>query len=109
MNKFTSENLIVFTILMVCTGGIYSLIWLARTSASFDSDPTVNVTMTLATCGAWAVILNLRYVDRSEALNGRSLQWYNAIIVILGGMLIGPLLTQENINEYLKKSQPSAS
>ena len=60
--KYTSENLIVFTILMVCTG-LYSLIWLGRTSASFNDDPTTNVVMTVVTSGLWGLVLNLRYVQ----------------------------------------------
>ena len=103
MDRYTSENLIVFTTLMVCTGGLYSLIWLGRTSASFDDDPTTNVVMTLVTCGAWAMVLNLRYLGLSESLNGRSFQWYNPVLVLLGGMLLGPLMIQQNVNEYMSK------
>jgi hypothetical protein len=104
MGKYTSENLIVFTILMVCTLGMYGLIWLGRTSASFSDDPTTNVVMAVVTCGMWNLVLNLRYFARSEELNGRQVQWYNAIIVIMGGPLIGPLMIQQNINEYNTRS-----
>ena len=52
----------------------------------------------------WNLVLNLRYFARSEELNGRQVQWYNAIIVIMGGPLIGPLMIQQNINEYNTRS-----
>ena len=107
MNKYTSENLIVFTILMVCTAGLYSLIWLGRTSASFNDDPTTNVVMTVVTCGLWGLVLNLRYVQLSEELNGRTIQWYNAILVLIQPFL-GPLMIQQNLNEYLNKQSTSA-
>ena len=90
---------------MVCTGGLYSLIWLGRTSNSFNDDSTTTVVMTVVTCGAWAMVCNLRYLALSENLNGRSVQWYDAILVMLGGMLLGPLMIQQNVNEYLRKSQ----
>ena len=101
MKQHTEENLIVLIILIACTFGLYSLIWLARTSRAFGDDPTTNVILIIGSFGMWSLVLNLRYLERSETLNGRTLAWYNAALIFVTGGIIGPLLTQMNINEKL--------
>jgi len=101
MQQHTEENLIVLIILIACTFGMYSLIWLARTSKAFGDDPTTNVILICASFGMWSLVLNLRYLERSETLNGRTLAWYNAALIFVTGGMIGPLLTQMNINEKM--------
>ena len=101
MKQHTEENLIILIILIACTFGLYSLIWLARTSRAFGDDPTTNIVLVITSFGMWSVVLNLRYLERSEGLNGRTLAWYNAMLLLMTGGFIGPLLTQMNINEKL--------
>ncbi len=97
----TEENLMILMILMVCTFGLYSLVWLARTSKAFGDDPVTNVVMSIMSFGTWTVVLSLRYLDMAERLNGRTLAWYNAVLVMLPLPLVGPLLVQLNINEFV--------
>ncbi len=109
MQQHTEENLIVLSILIACTLGLYSLIWLARTSRAFGDDPTTNVVLVIGSFGMWSLVLNLRYLERSEALNGRSLAWYNAALIFVTGGIIGPLITQMNINEKLGTTHTEAA
>ena len=104
MNKHTDENLMILLILLTCTFGAYGLIWLARTSKAFGDDPTTQVVMTILSGGVWGLILNLRYLDMAERLNGRNLAWYNAILATFPLPLMGPMMVQLNLNEHLLES-----
>ena len=88
------NNIVVLFLLMVLTCGLYYFWWVARVSRFFDDNPVVNVVLILLTCGIWLVYLNLRYMNKSEILNGRSSQWYMILFLPLA-----PLIIQTNINE----------
>ena len=101
--RHTEENLMVLMILMICTFGLYAFVWLGRTSKGFGDDPVTSVVMAIMSFGLWNLVLLLRYLDMAERLNGRSLAWYNACLILLAPPLIGPLLVQLNINEHLAR------
>jgi len=98
--KFTKENLIVLLVLLVSTGGLYSLIWLARVSREFGEDSVTHVILAIVSFGLWAVYLQLRYLHRAEALNGRELAWYLPLFLLFFGWFLGPLMIQLDLNEH---------
>jgi energy-converting hydrogenase Eha subunit C len=103
--QFTEENLMILMTLLICTFGAYSLIWLARTSKAFGDDPVTQVVMTVLSGGVWGLVLNLRYLDMAERLNGRDLAWYNAILAIFPLPLMGTMMVQLNLNEAIQRDQ----
>jgi hypothetical protein len=79
---------------MVLTLGLYYFWWLARTSRIFGEDPVINILLSIFTFSMWGVYLNLRYMQKSEMLNGREVKWY--IILFIP---ILPIMIQNNLNE----------
>ncbi len=104
--KYTKENLIVLPVLLVSTGGLYSLVWLARVSREFGDDAVTNVILAIISFGVWAVYLQLRYLHRAEAMNGRDLAWYLPLFLLFFGWFLGPLMIQIDLNEYVD-AQPA--
>ncbi len=95
MHEYIPENnLVVLLLLLIITGGIYYLWWLTRTSSLFGDDPVINILLTVFTLGIWGLYLNLKYLQKSEMINGRDVKWYMILFV-----LIAPLIIQHNINE----------
>ena len=88
------DNLLVFFLLMIITLGMYYFWWLARVSRIFDDDPIINILLTIFTLGIWGLYLNLKYLQKSELLNGRDSKWY--MILFLPFL---PIMIQHNINE----------
>nr|HPO44946.1 hypothetical protein [Spirochaetota bacterium] len=70
------NNLIVLFLLMALTLGLYYFWWLARMSRIFDDKPVSNILLVFFTFGLWSVYINMRYMQKSEELNGRDLKWY---------------------------------
>jgi len=98
MDEYIPENnLVVLFFLMIVTGGIYYFWWLARVSKLFNDDPVINILLTIFTGGIWGLYLNLKYLQKSEFLNGRDSKWY--MILFLPLLLIFPIFIQHNINE----------
>ncbi len=100
--KYTEENLIVLLILLVATGGLYSFVWIARVSREFGDDAVTNVILGIISGGAWLLFLYLRYMDRSERINGREMQWYYALLIFFSFGLAAPLMIQFNLNENVE-------
>jgi uncharacterized membrane protein YjgN (DUF898 family) len=95
MHEYIPENNpVVLFFLLIITGGIYYLWWLARTSSLFGDDPVINILLTVFTLGIWGLYCNLRYLQKSELINGRDVKWYMILFVF-----IAPLIIQNNINE----------
>ncbi len=88
------NNLVVLLLLMFLTGFLYYFWWLARISKVFNDDPAVNIMLTVFTGGIWAVYLNLKYLQRSEMMNGRDVKWYAVLF-----LPIAPIIIQHNVNE----------
>ncbi|OHD68978.1 MAG: hypothetical protein A2W19_07075 [Spirochaetes bacterium RBG_16_49_21] len=98
MDEYIPENnLVVLFLLMILTGGLYYFWWVTRISRIFNDDPVVNILLTIFTCGIWGLYLNLKYLQKSEILNGRDVKWY--MIFFLPLLFIFPLFIQHNINE----------
>ena len=91
------NNLVVLFLLLVITGGLYYFWWLARVSRVFNDDPVINILLTVFTIGVWGLYLNLKYLQKSELLNGRDMKWY--MILFLPVVPVYPLFIQHNINE----------
>ena len=100
--KYTEENLIVFATLMICTLGLYSLVWIARVSKQMGDDPVTNVVLVFITFGMWFIFLCLRYMQKSQILNGRTIMWYEVFFVLFP--MLAPLVIQMNINEYARNN-----
>jgi hypothetical protein len=95
MDEYIPENnLVVLFFMMVLTLGLYYFWWLARTSRIFGEDPVINILLAIFTFGMWGVYLNLRYMQKSEMLNGREVKWYIILFI-----LILPIMIQNNLNE----------
>jgi len=88
------NNLVVLFILMIITCGLYYFWWLARTSRIFNDDPVINILLSVFTAGIWALYLNLKYMQKSELINGRDVKWYMIFF-----LLLAPIIIQHNINE----------
>ena len=95
MNEYIPENnLVVLFLLIVLTGGLYYFWWLARTSRVFEDDPVINILLSVFTAGLWSLYLNLKYLQKSEMINGRDVKWYMVLF-----LPISPIIIQHNINE----------
>lgn len=95
MEEYIPENnLFVLFLLFILTGGLYYFWWLARVSRVFDEDPVINILLVIFTGTLWSIYLNMRYLQKSESLNGRDVKWY-----VIFFFLISPLIIQHNLNE----------
>jgi uncharacterized membrane protein YjgN (DUF898 family) len=98
MDEYIPENnLVVLFLMMVMTLGLYYFWWLARVSKTFEDDPVINILLTIFTVGIWGLYLNLKYLQKSEIINGRDVKWY--MILFLPFFFIFPLIIQHNLNE----------
>ena len=88
------NNLVVLFLLFILTFGFYYFWWLARVSRLFDDNPVSNIILAIFTLGIWSLYLNMKYMQKSEELNGREIKWYMVFFLI-----ISPLIIQHNINE----------
>jgi hypothetical protein len=88
------NNLVVLFMLFVVTGGLYYFWWLSRVSQIFGDNPVSNILLVILTMGMWSLYINLKYMQKSEELNGREIKWYMVFFLI-----ISPLIIQHNINE----------
>ncbi len=95
MQEYIPENnLVVLFFLLILTGGLYYFWWLARVSRVFNDDPVMNIILTIFTAGLWSLYLNLKYLQKSEMINGRDVKWY--VILFLP---LSPIIIQHNVNE----------
>jgi hypothetical protein len=92
------NNPVVLFLLILITAGLYYFWWLARASRVFNDDPIINILLSIFTVGIWSLYLNLKYMQKSEIINGREPKGY-MIFFVLFGPLIVPLIIQSNINE----------
>ena len=95
MDEYIPENNIaILFLLLILTGGLYYFWWLARTSRVFGDDPVINIILIVFTAGIWSLYINLRYMQKSEIINGRDMKWFMVLF-----FLISPIIIQNNINE----------
>ncbi len=95
MHEYSPENnLMVMLLLIILTFGLYYFWWLAKVSRIFSDDPVINILLTIFTLGIWSLYLNLKYMQKSEMLNGRDMKWFMFLF-----LPISPLIIQHNINE----------
>ena len=95
MHEYSPENnLMVMLLLLILTGGLYYFWWLAKISRIFNDDPAINILLSVFTMGIWSLYINLKYMQKSEMLNGRDLKWFMFLF-----LPISPLIIQHNINE----------
>ena len=88
------NNLVVLLLLLFVTCGLYYFWWLVRISRMFHDNSVSNVLLTIFTCSLWGLSLNMRYLQKSEELNGREMKWYMVFF-----LPIAVLIIQNNINE----------
>lgn len=88
------NNLVVLLLLFVLTGGLYYFWWLARISRTFGDDPVINILLAIFTVGIWIVYINMKYLQKSENLNGRDVKWFMILF-----LPISPIIIQHNVNE----------
>ncbi|HOO71954.1 MAG TPA: hypothetical protein PK926_09345 [Spirochaetota bacterium] len=93
-NYIPENNLVVLLLLFILTGGLYYFWWLARVSKLFNDDPVINILLTVFSAGVWSLYINLKYMQKSETLNGRDMKWFMALF-----FFISPIIIQHNINE----------
>ena len=93
-----AENLLpminVVFLLLILSFGTYFFWWVARVSRVFGDDPVMNILLTIFTCGIWGIYLCLKYMQKSELLNGRDMKWFMVLF-----LPISPIIIQHNINE----------
>ena len=95
MEEYIPENnLAVLFLLFILSAGIYYFWWLARVSPVFGDDPVVNILLTIFSFGIWSIYLNIKYLQKSEILNGRDVKWFMILL-----FPISPIIIQHNINE----------
>lgn len=95
MEEYIPENnLAVLFLLFILTFGLYYFWWLARVSNVFGDDPVINIILTIFSFGIWSIYLNIKYMQKSEMLNGRDLKWFMIFF-----LPISPVIIQHNINE----------
>lgn len=95
MHEYSPENnLMVMLLLIILTFGLYYFWWLAKVSRIFSDDPVINILLTVFTVGIWSLYINLKYMQKSEMLNGRDMKWFMFLF-----LPISPLIIQHNINE----------
>lgn len=95
MHEYSPENnLMVMLLLIILTLGLYYFWWLAKVSRIFSDDPVINILLTVFTLGVWSLYINLKYMQKSEMLNGRDMKWFMFLF-----LPISPLIIQHNINE----------
>lgn len=95
MDEYIPENnLVVLFLLFILTAGLYYFWWLARISRIFNDDPVINILLTIFTVGIWGIFLNLRYMQKSENINGRDMKWFMVFF-----LPISPIIIQNNVNE----------
>jgi hypothetical protein len=105
MEEYIPENnLVVLLLLIILTGTLYLFWWIARVSKIFNDDPVINIILTIFTCGIWFIYLLVKYMQKSEMMNGREMNWF-LIIFVLVPFLIPPIIIQHNINEKLFPSR----
>ena len=88
------NNLVVLLLLLIMTGGLYYFWWLVRVSRMFHDNPVSNVLLTLFTFSLWGIYLNMRYLQKSEEINGREMKWFMLFFLPMAVLII-----QNNINE----------
>jgi len=88
------NNLVVLFLLFLLTGGVYYFWWLARTSEIFNDNPVSNILLVVLTLGFWGLYINVKYIQKSEEINGREMKWYLVFFLV-----IAPLIIQHNVNE----------
>ncbi|MGL4370775.1 MAG: hypothetical protein ACRCUT_14050 [Spirochaetota bacterium] len=88
------NNLVVLLLLFLITGGLYYFWWLVRISRMFHDNPVSNVLLSILTGMIWSLYLGIRYMQKSEELNGRDMKWYMVLF-----LPISMLIIQNNINE----------
>lgn len=89
------DNLFILLLLIVFSCGLYYFWWIAKVSSFFGDDTVTNILLIFFTAGLWSIYLNVRYIQKSEELNNRNMQWYMIFF-----LPISVLITQNNINEY---------
>jgi len=95
MKQYIPENnLVILLLLFILTAGLYYFWWLARVSRVFNDDPVINILLTVFSAGIWSFYINLKYMQKSEMLNGRDMKWFMVIF-----LPISPIIIQHNINE----------
>ena len=95
IDYYPENNLIVLLLLCILTCGLYVIFWwTARVSRIFDDNPVSNILLIILTLGICYVYLCLKYMYKSEQLNGRDLKWYMIVFTPIAFLII-----QNNINE----------
>ncbi len=95
MKEYIPENnLVVLFFLLLFSGGLYYFWWLARVSNMFGDRSVNNIVLSVVTCGIWILYINIKYMQRSELLNGRDTTWYMFLF-----LPVAPLVIQHNLNE----------
>jgi len=116
LENIPENNLVVLFLLTILSGGLYLFWWIARVSRIFDDSPvnnilliiiplalafgghfflhTIDIYTTIAAGFIWFFYLNIKYLQKSEQLNGREMPWFMVIFLPISFLVI-----QHNINE----------
>jgi uncharacterized membrane protein len=89
------DNPFILFLLLIFSFFLYYFWWIARMSNFFNEEPQTNILLILATLGLWGIFLNIRYLQKSEEINERQMQWYFILF-----LPISILIIQNNVNEY---------
>ena len=105
-DDFKELNLIVLGLLSIITFPLYYLIWQARISKAMKMDPIMNIILTVATAGLWALYLHIKWIQDTAEINDDNLTWLELVLALP----VAPLVIQNNINLYIaERRQQSPS
>ncbi len=103
MNKAVSynpeDNLVILLLMIIFSLGFYYFWWLVKISKIFGDNPVSNIMLFIFTLGIWGLYLSLKYLQKSEEINGRDMKWYMIFFLPISFLII-----QNNINEKYSAS-----
>ncbi len=102
-------NTFILFLLVVLSGGIYTLIWIGRTARLMHDDPFTTLLLCLLGALLPLSFIMARYYRRSEIMLKTPPSWLIEIMMMLPGLnlLFGPFVIQQGLN-LLAKSRSQA-
>ena len=116
IDNIPENNLVVLLLLTILSGGLYLFWWIARISRVFNDNPVTNILLIIfsiltAFCISiffpvitntlivfisciWYFYISIKYLQKSEELNGRDMPWFMVLFLPISFLII-----QHNINE----------
>ena len=97
-------NLLVLLLLIVVSGGMYSLVWIGRTARMMHDDPFTVLAFTILFAMIPFSVIAVRYYRRSEFMLKTPPSLLFEILMILPGsnLIFAPFIIQHGLNNFAK-------